>query len=250
MKKIAIVGFGRFGRLLAELTKNSFDVWIVESDKTAAAAAREQGFSLLPFEQLGEVEAIFLAVPISALEDVLQKLAPLVGEQQVVIDLCSVKVHPAELMQKYLPHSQTLASHPLFGPDSARHGLEGLRIVLCPLNISDENLQIIKDFWQQKGVEVIQETPEAHDRDVIYSLGLTHILSRLIEGMHIPDLTFTTKSFRALKEVAELSANDTEQLFHDMLYYNPYLSAMREQLHAATVKAFAAVDRIADEQRG
>lgn len=50
MKKVAIIGYGRFGELLATLCKNYFDVHIVESDPARQEAAKKSGFQLLAFE--------------------------------------------------------------------------------------------------------------------------------------------------------------------------------------------------------
>jgi hypothetical protein len=51
--------------------------------------------------------------------------------------------------------------------------------------------------------------------------------------MHLPRVGFKTRSFEALLQVAEFSANDSEQLFHDMLFYNPYYSEMKGQLESS-----------------
>lgn len=248
MKRFGIVGFGRFGELLAGIARADFAVRVVEADPKRQRLAQEKGFEVVAFEALADVDFICLAVPISSLEQLLQKLAPLVNKKQVVMDVCSVKVYPAGLMQNYLPTCQLLATHPLFGPDSAKAGLDGLQIALCPLRIDEENLGFIKDFWANKGVFITQTTPDAHDHDMIFSLALTHTISRLIIGMELPSLTLTTKSFNALKQVADLSAKDTPQLFHDMLYYNPYLKELKDRLERATAQTLARLDAIADEQ--
>lgn len=248
MKKVGIVGYGRFGALLAELARSSFAVHVVETAAEQREQAEANGHQLLPFEALGRMDIIFLAVPISELEGALVKLAPLVSEQHIVIDLCSVKVYPARLMQKYLPHTQLLATHPMFGPDSAAKGLTGLQLAVCPLTIKPESLQIVTDFWTAQGVEVLETTPEDHDRDAVYSLAFTHTVAKIILDMNMPAVTFRTRSFDDITEVAELCANDSPRLFHDMLFYNPYLTDMQQQLAGALQQTTAALEDIATEQ--
>lgn len=249
MKKIGIVGFGRFGELLAELSNDTFDVHIVEVNETRAALARSKGYQLIPFQSLKALDIIFLAVPISRLEEIIQRLTPLVDKQHIILDLCSVKVFPAKLMQKHLTHSQLLATHPLFGPDSAKKGLAGLKVAFCPLNIKPENLKLLKNFWTKQGVEVIQTTPEAHDKDTVYSQAFTYSLARIINNMHLrSDIAFTTRSFEMLRDVAIYSANDSEQLFHDMLCYNPYFKDMRREFEAATQQTLTTLQAIAGGQ--
>lgn len=247
MKKTTIIGFGRFGQLLASLAKDSFDVSIVENLKVKREQASAQGFNVIDIGKIGEADFIFLAVPISNLETVLEKIAPIVQSNQVVIDICSVKVYPASLLKKYLPHCQTLASHPLFGPDSAQHGLSNLQVVLCPLKVEPENLKIIESFWQQTGAQVIFATPEEHDKDSVYSQAFTYSVAHLIQSMKLPKLRFTTKSFRDIKEVSDLSSNDSPQLFHDMLLYNPYFHEMKQQLEDAVSETLSQLEAVSEE---
>src|SRR5260221_9038898 len=151
MKRTAIIGFGRFGELLANLSGSTFDVYIVESDLTRIKVAESNGYKVLPFESVSNMEFIFLAVPISQIEETVRNLAPLVSEKHTIIDVCSVKVYPAKLMLKYLSKSQTIATHPMFGPDSAKKGLTGLQVAFCPLNVDPDNADIVRNFWSQLG---------------------------------------------------------------------------------------------------
>lgn len=248
MKRMTIVGFGRFGQLLAGIACDEFEVGIVEADTKKQALARKQDYTVQKPKDLKDADIIVLAVPISALEGVIQKIAQFVGKKQVVVDVCSVKVFPVALMNKYLPDAQTLATHPLFGPDSTKAGLKGLKVAFCPLGIDAKNLASLKKFWESKGVEVIETTPEQHDRDMIYSLAFTHTIARIIGGMDMPDINLTTKNYEAIKQVAGLSMKDTEQLFHDMLYYNPYLIPMEKRLKQAVKETLATVHAAVGEQ--
>src|SRR3546814_15732310 len=75
-------------------------------------------------------------------------------------------------------------------------------------------------------------TPGEHDRDMVYSLAFTHTIARVIDGMNIPDIKLTTKNYEAMQREAELSVKDTDQLYYDMLYCNPYLATLAEQVIA------------------
>lgn len=248
MKKVAIIGFGRFGELLANLSKGIFDIYVIESDLARQEVAENSGFKLLSLESVAEVEFIFLAVPISQIEYTIERLSSVVDEQHTVIDLCSVKVYPAQLMQQYLTKSALLATHPMFGPDSAKNGLEGLQVAFCPLRIEASQMQVIKDFWEKLGAIVTETTPEQHDKDSVYSQAFTYSIARIILSMDLPSVGFQTRSFNKLTEVAELSANDSEQLFHDMLFYNPYYSDMKKQLEGAIENTNHRLDEIEVEQ--
>lgn len=247
MKKLVIVGFGRFGKLLAELTGDTFEVSVVEMDSDKQKLASAAGYQVVSVKDISAADYVFLAVPISALESTIKQMAPYTTSKQVVSDVCSVKVYPARLMQQYLSHCQIIAMHPLFGPDSASRGLQGLKLVLCQLGANAEHVAFWKGFWRQKGIEVTESTPEEHDKDSVYSQAFTYSIARMISEMRIPPLRFTTRSYDSIKEVADLSANDSEQLFHDMLYYNPYFSEMKAQLEAASAEVLAKLDEIEEK---
>lgn len=249
MKRIAIIGYGRFGELLAQLSQKTFTIYVVEADQNRAKKALDAGHKVLSFNELNQVDYVFLAVPISTIETVLKKIAPIVNKKQVVIDLCSVKVYPVKLMKKYLPHSQILATHPMFGPDSAKEGLSGLQIAFCPITVNPDNQKVIQEFWESLGVTVAYTTPEEHDQDSVYSQAFTYSIAKIIIGMNLPDITFTTKSYNAITRVARLSAKDTEQLFHDMLFYNPYFPKMKKELEESILKTMHRLDEIEAEQR-
>lgn len=188
MKKAAIIGFGRFGELLAGLCAPTFTVTIIESNPKRAHEAEAQGYTVEPLDAVTQADFIFLAVPISEIEQTITKLAPLVGETQVVVDLCSVKVFPVNLMKLHMAKTQLVGTHPMFGPDSAQKGLEGLQVAICPVNVTPENLQVLKSFWSGKGANVIETTPENHDRDVVYSQAFTYSLAKIILNMNRPKL--------------------------------------------------------------
>lgn len=247
MKSIAIVGFGRFGKLLAEYAHNRYKVKVIEPDKDKHQSILNAGYQLIDFKQLNSIDYIFIAVPISKFEDTVLQLAPAVQPNQVVIDLCSVKVYPAKVMQEHLKNCQLLATHPMFGPDSAKLGLQGLKVAFCPISIDDSNQKEIKNFWEENGATVALTTPEEHDQDTVYSQAFTYIMARMINTMHLPDITFDTRSYKDIVEVARLSAKDSSQLFHDMLYYNPYLKPMLKKLETATNNVLKEAHTICDE---
>lgn len=248
-KQIGIIGFGRFGQLLANLLKPDFTVRIVESDGEKQTTAKKQGFEIVSLAALKDADTIWLAVPISEIESVLKRLAPIISKSQTVMDVCSVKVYPARLMRQYLTNCQTIATHPVFGPDSTKQGLDGLKMALCPLAADKQTVQFWQDFWKGKGIEVIQTAPEKHDRDMIYSLAFTQTLARLVGQMEIPDLLLTTRNFEAVKTVTDLSLNDTDQLYYDMLRYNPYFPEMKAGFLKAANETLKQLDEIAGEQR-
>jgi prephenate dehydrogenase len=226
----SIIGFGRFGQLLASILRSEFTV-VVNDQKENHEAAERMGVEFVSLERACRAVNVFLCVPISALESVLTHARPHFLPGTLVMDTCSVKVYPADLMRRHLPEpTEVLATHPLFGPDSAKDGLSGLRIVFCPLRVSEPRLAFWRAFWQRRGVTVIEKTPEEHDRLAAYSQGITHFLGRVLGEMNLEPGEIMTRGFEDILGIIEQTNHDTWQLFHDLQYYNPYTRQMRDDL--------------------
>ena len=101
MKKIAIIGFGRFGKLTAELLKKDFKVFVTDKiDKEGEA--RKLGVKFVTLKEAASQNVVILAVPISDLKDVLLKIKPFLKKGTLVLDTCSLKEYPLNLMKKIL----------------------------------------------------------------------------------------------------------------------------------------------------
>jgi prephenate dehydrogenase len=248
MKKVAIIGFGRFGQLLAGLAHDVFEVSVLDSSEQAQKHASEAGYKLITNEDLSSVDVVFLAVPISSFESITGALAPYITKEQLIVDLCSVKIYPISVMTSIFPDSEIIGTHPMFGPDSAAAGLDGLRLALCNVSAATGNVDMIKSFWSDLGVDVIETTPEAHDMDAAFSQAYTYIIAKMVIKSETPDVVFTTRSYDHLKQIAQISANDSDQLFHDMLCYNPYLNTAVVKLENAIHEVRSTVNSIVAEQ--
>ena len=130
----AVIGLGRFGLFWAEMLTAEFDVLGV-SRRTIAELP--DGVSQVSLSEAMSAQVIFLTVSISALEEVLQTLQKHLVPCSVVIDTCSVKVYPSEQLQKYVRSDvDIIASHPMFGPDSAAVRSDMLPVVTYPVRIT------------------------------------------------------------------------------------------------------------------
>ena len=102
----------------------------------------------------------------------------------MVLDTCSVKEAPLRSLLALLPpHVEVLGTHPLFGPDSGRKGIEGLKIALCPARIRTETYQTIRGYLEARRLVVIETTPEDHDRCIAQSQAIFHLIARAIKQL-------------------------------------------------------------------
>jgi prephenate dehydrogenase len=230
---IGIIGFGRFGRLMSRYLAVDFDVLVYDSGGNALEIEKI-GATAASFERVCQEGIVILPVPISVFKETLVKIRPLIREDALVVDVCSVKAYPVSLMKKILPGSVSiLATHPMFGPDSAADSLEGRKIVLCPERIEQERYQKIKSFMDQKGLHTIEATPDEHDRQISISLALTHFIGRTLSEFGAQPLAIDTEGYKRLLHVLEVVENDTWQLFVDMHRYNPHARKHRAEMIAA-----------------
>ena len=140
-------------------------------------------------------------------------------------------------MKKLLPKNvQILATHPIFGPDSAKDSVRGRKIVLCRTRISEEFYRKIKENLENAGLIVIEATPEEHDREIAKTLLLTHFIGRGLMEFGAKELSMDTEGYKRLLKILETVRNDTSQLFRDMNDYNGYSKEMRTKLIRALIK--------------
>lgn len=248
MKSVVIIGFGRFGELLASILKENFAVSVCEVSSIRQAAARKAGIATVNLADIGRFDWVIFAVPISLFESIVEQAAANIHKGQLVMDISSVKVHPARVMLKHLGYCEIIATHPMFGPDSASRGLQGLQMALCPVTAHPETVESVMNFWASLGVNAKITSPEDHDKDAAYTLAFTHAMAKIVLGVNGHKVSLTTRSYDAIQEVARLCAKDTDQLFHDMLYYNPYFKHMQDELLISVRSTMHRLGQIAREQ--
>lgn len=229
---ITIIGFGAFGQLVARLLAPHADVSVFDPQPTAREAARQLGLRV--HDALGAVstDIVILAVPVPALAACLTQLAPHLREGQLVVDVCSIKEGPARLMRQLLPEKvDILATHPMFGPQSAQQGIAGCQVVLCPVRGAG---------WRRLGaflrktlaLDVIVTTPEDHDRQAAMTQGLTHLLARALSNMGEKP-RIRSRSFDLMSEALALVANDAPEVFEAITRGNRHVLPLCTSLTSA-----------------
>lgn len=230
MNSFGIVGFGRFGQLAARHLRAQFAVTVADAGDIAATAA-ELGVPVGTLDQAAACDIVMLAVPGQAMQDVLARIAPMVRPGALVMDVASVKELPARWMADALPDSvDIVATHPLFGPQSARNGLTGQPLVVCP--VRGEGHQRVAAFGRTLGLKVSVTTPEEHDREMAYVQALTHLIGRALVNIRIPDEDLKTSSYQHLLELCGLIRDDTKELFFAIQNLNPYAAEVTSQFIA------------------
>lgn len=237
---VGVYGLGRFGAFWAELLAQHFPVtaWSRNPERPVPPGVRR-----VDLTTLFEADIVWLCPAISSMAEVLAEIAPLVRPGQVIADTCSVKIVPARLMVETLPaHARLLATHPMFGPDSAKLGLTGLPVVLHDLQNAAEPFAFWGDTFARWGLNVLPLTPEEHDRAAAYTQGVTHYLGRVLDDMGLKGHPIATRGYQRLLDLVQQTCNDPFQLFLDMQNFNPHTAAMRADLKASLERISARLD--------
>jgi prephenate dehydrogenase len=221
MTSLGLIGLGQFGQLAAGVLKSHFDVLVTDKAPGAADVAAELGVAFGALEAAAAQDIVVVAVPVVAMRGVFSAIAPHVRPGALVIDVGSVKVLPTQWMAELLPaHVDLVATHPLFGPQSAKRGLKGLRFVVCP--VRGDRAECVAAFGRALELKVTVTTPEEHDQEMAYVQALTHLIGRSLVNIGIPDEQLKTPSYQHLLELCGLIGADTFELFTAIQTQNPY----------------------------
>ncbi len=227
-KEIAVIGYGRFGRLAAHILKKEFRVSVSD---TKINFKPEAGIRKISLREAASKPTIILAVPINRLPGLLTSIAPMVKPGSLVCDVCSVKEQPAVWMKKLLPsHVLILGTHPLFGPDSAAAGVAGKAIALCPVRIPQSRVDHIRRRLTRLGLSTRSMTPRHHDRIMASTLFLAQYVGRGLRPVLSSEGGPETPSYQLLQRLVRTAENDSLELFRDMHAYNRYAKTIPKQV--------------------
>ena len=230
---IGIIGFGRFSRLMIRYLADDFKVTVYDRRDRIDDISQLGGYAGSLADTCAR-DIVIPAVPISTMRSILEQVGPLLHPANLVMDICSVKTYPVQWMTELLPPDVPfLATHPMFGPDSATDTLAGQKIILSHHRVDSDRYECIRDYLKRKGLVVIETTPEEHDRQMAATLALTHFIGRSLAEYGAEPLDIDTEGYRRLLFTLDTVTHDTWELFTDMHRYNPFAREMRDRFIAA-----------------
>lgn len=177
--KIAIVGgTGKMGRWFAGLLKKQGKevLLIGRSEKKLSEAKRDLAVETsTDVASVRSADAVLISVPIASFEPLVKDISPFITNDQIVVDLTSVKAEPVAIMHRYLKSAWVLGTHPVFGPGAK--DLNNKNFVLTPTTQQESQLaERVKLFLEKQGARVSTMTPEEHDEMMAVVLGLAHFV--------------------------------------------------------------------------
>jgi len=239
---LGLMGFGAFGRLIARHLQPHLR--LVVFDPAAPSLADSAGKGLAPgsIAEVAACDLVILAVPVDQLAAAIASLRPHLHAGAIVLDVGSVKIGPVTAMRAGLPeHVEIVGTHPLFGPQSGRDGIAGLKIALCPIR-GRSALRIAAFLRRVLRLKVVMTTPDEHDRDMAMVQGLTHLVAKILVRMEPLPRRMTTASFDLLMQATEMVRYDAPGVFLAIERANPHARPVRDRFFALAEEMRAHLD--------
>ncbi|NVO56892.1 prephenate dehydrogenase [Rhodobacteraceae bacterium B1Z28] len=226
---VGIIGFGAFGQLIAKHLNQKFKLLAYDPSPHLGEDVSKLGVTLASLDQAAKCDVIVIASPVSSFESVVKSISAICRPGAIIVDVGSVKVEPSEIMDRFLPeYVSIVATHPLFGPQSARNGIRGLKIAVCP--IRGYHYSLVAAFLRKYlGLHVIMTTPDQHDRDAATVQGITHLIAKVLLRMGPLPSRMTTKSFDLISEAISMVQHDAPEVFEAIENANPYAKEVRQR---------------------
>ena len=232
--KIGLIGFGRLGQLISKYLVKDFTLCIFDQKKDYKEEIHRLGAKFASLVEVSKCDMIILSIPISNLELCVKELSKSIKKESLVIDVCSVKETPIQIMEDYLPKEvQILGTHPMFGPDSVGESLSDAKIALCHVRVEEKTYQKIKNYLKSLDLQVLETTAKEHDEQISRSLLLTHLIGRTLMAFGAEELEIDTKGYQRLLTILEHVGNDSLQLFKDMNNHNKFAKKMISEFSKA-----------------
>jgi prephenate dehydrogenase len=234
--KTAIIGAGKMGVWFANFCKENGEQVILSSRKKEKLTKIGQELGVETADSVDAVKKadnVIICVPIDAFEEVVKKIAPSVHDGQTVVDICSIKEQPINIMHKYLGKALILGTHPVFGPGS--QNVKNKAYILTPTNAKEKAFAEKYKKWLEKvGARVFIMSPKKHDVLMSVVLGLPHFLGLVAcdSLFEHADYAETKKvagaTYRMLFILAEATAMENPELFSSLQFSLPEMEKLEK----------------------
>ncbi|MBI9075561.1 MAG: prephenate dehydrogenase/arogenate dehydrogenase family protein [Desulfatibacillum sp.] len=209
-----IGGTGQMGQWFKKYFENLGHTVLVSGRKTELA-----------WQDLArQCQVVIISLPLDASLDMARQVGPLMNQDQLLMDMCSMKHDINQAMQESTT-AQVIGTHPLFGPSTA--GMAGQNVIVCPMG-EGPWLSWLEAQFKAKGAVVTITDGYTHDRNMAVVQALTHFMTiafgRTLQQMGVDPKEirpYATPIFRLkLGLLGRMFAQDTE-LYRNLICKNP-----------------------------
>ncbi len=194
---IALVGLGLIASSIAlkiKSKKNRIKITGYSRTKKTREEARKLDFCTVcdNYEDcIKEANLVILCVPVGAMGDTMEKIAPYLSKSAIVTDVGSVKESVILEVQKKLPKDVFFVpAHPLAGTENSGPSagfaslFENRWCILTPSkNVPIEIIKKVKFFWEQLGSNVVEMDAKHHDLVLSVTSHAPHLIAYTMVGV-------------------------------------------------------------------
>lgn len=238
INRLCIIGVGLIGGSLARALKKAGAVTeVVGAGRNVShlEKAKELGvidhFETDISQAVKGCDMVVLAVPLGAMQDVFEQIAPVMTDDMIITDVGSAKgsvVKAAQSAFNTIPET-LVPGHPIAGTEKS--GVEASfaelyqnrRIILTPLATSSSNaVSKVRSMWQACGAEVVETSIEHHDEVLAATSHLPHMLAySLVDTLAKMDEKKEIFDFAAggFRDFTRIASSDPD-MWHDICLSN------------------------------
>ena len=239
--KIAVLGAGKMGVWFARFFQEKGYSVVLADRKQEKLTQPEKELHIETTTDFAEAvqcaDRVLICVSINALEEVVKKIGQNIREGQIVMDICSIKEQPVNIMHEHIKDGLVLGTHPVFGPGS--NGVKHKAYVLTPTNSKEQTYADGFKKWLEKmGANVFVMSPQKHDQLMTMVLGLPHFLglaaceTLVAEKNFLESKKVAGTTYRMLFTLAEATALETPDLYANLQTKLPEVQKIEEQFLA------------------
>lgn len=260
--RTAIIGAGAMGKWFAEFSEDlGWDTVIADiDDGKARQVSEELGIesTVSNAEAAQGSDIVLISVPIKETPQVMEELAPVLGEKSLLVDIASVKEAAVDKMKELDAKCELASIHPLFGPGAK--SLKGKNVISVPIR-TDKTYDNFKETLSKFGANIKEMDANNHDRLMSITQSLTHFtLLTYLKALKSMNRSEEAKAFQTpiskkLQELSKAFLHEDPKLCGDIQTENRYASmartsiqeACRSLIMALKAKNIKAIDQIFDE---
>jgi prephenate dehydrogenase len=243
--KIGFVGYGNFGQYLSKQMSLHHDVRCIDPFDKSKQAEENNVEYFPPFDMsnfLHGLDVVVIAVPMIELEETIESLPPDKLRNKLIVEVCPLNVYPRSVLSRLLPlETDILCTNPMVGFGMP---LDGVPFVYERVRVSDtRRANCFLSTFERARCQMVEMTAEDHDAFVADAEFVTHLTGRLLDRNLLPISPISSKEYSALCDVAEMTTNDSFDMFYGMFKYNDrakeLLNTMRDNLASVERKLAA-----------
>ena len=245
--KIGIIGLGLIGgSLLKSLSNKGFEVFGVSRNKETLSKAQEYCIAVSDdINLMASCDVVFVAVPMSKVLGILDKLSEILPKDVIVADVSSLKEF---VMNKDYPFT-FVGTHPMAGTEKSGFDasfptlFNGAKWVITPkVNTEEKVLNILKHIIGATGATVITADAQAHDEAVAKISHMPMVLSQALFEMVKGDELALKLASSGFRDMTRLAMSNIDMAC-DMVDMN------NENIQKALCKFGLTVDDLQDNYR-